>query len=595
MEKAMTEGKTEHAGLSRLFRDLNQEVDTSGLDISGADLNLAAPRPLTLGERLATWTLNGRLPLLGLIWLGCWLGHFSGKIGVLGGSLIPTLACAWMLAPLTRAHYGFSPARLAAVCLLTPAVSVGCLLVPELLAHHLGGSPQHLEFLAHTLQMELEALLQIGSLLVYALVATLLVLATPKIRARFPWVDVARPNPWVVRLLLASLVLGVAAPTAVFLAGFQLDRSSLDWKLQAGSEYHNRPLKNLPEDAPEHYWRERLAELRALDDAHLGPDPSLQELGEARASYDFDVDFDFDQHPLTSRAEVDAAGSLIFRVLPGHPQVTELELRRMKLHLSRRPTGDGIAMARDLEEKTLPRLASEPSDPGRFEKYLDLIREMHAMIQGGNRMAEADQSAYQLLWGEPHYLTSQDEAGWAWPHDAVTQLKDPKTGKVIGTIKETPRQPKGKYPNYWADIQPRSLKIMGSEFQPSPTRLANLYLRTRLTRQWVALRQAGPESELDARLEARCKEVLEHSIEGRFWNSLLRRNRVTREADLLELAEVLLLLRQGSLTSLKELENQLQLSELSTRYRLDRDGEGLVLVDTLLSLSFQVSGGTNRG
>lgn len=219
----MTEEKTSLPELDSLFKNLSDEVDTTPSSLSGADLNLEALRPLSLQERLATWTLNGRLPLLALIWLGCWLAHFSGRIGVLVGSLIPTLICAWILAPVTRARYGFSLGRLAAVCLVLPIFSLGCLLVPDLLAHHLGGSPQHLEYFAHTVQMELESFFQWGPLFLYGALASTLVLLTPKIRAQFPWVDVAQVNPWPARLLLAALAFSLAIPSAMLFDGLTLD------------------------------------------------------------------------------------------------------------------------------------------------------------------------------------------------------------------------------------------------------------------------------------------------------------------------------------------------------------------------------------
>jgi hypothetical protein len=508
-----------HSNIEELFAKLNDEADSSGLGLKQAPLDSEKRSPILLGDRLASLGLSGLAPLWMLVAAMAWGCLSWDQPGLMAGAALLVLPAAWLLAPLALTAHGLSLGRLALLSLFLMPWAAGSALATDLWARNLEGHPWHLELAASVLQDQLEDLLSGPSLALLGGLFIGVMGALSSLRARFPWVDVRPPAGASRALRLVTIGLAVLLSGGAIRSAFHLSQEEAAWQSDIAAVYRGLPYQALPVESDVSYWQDR------------------------RKTRSSEADFDFARHPITSRAELEAAETCLARVMGdiSDSQGVENALSRIRLHLMKRPVDEWIYIDRTMQNEVLPVLAGNPLAGTEIKKLQREFRDLHALAHHGNRVLEADLVAYRLLWAQPEVLSHQNAPGWRFLHHGPTELKDPVTGKVVDTIKEPPPSYKGQKPDYFPVLEDRDFLIFGARLAWSPTRLMDKYLRLRLTREWVELRRSGEN--MEPRLEERCRQELERSTAGRFWDSLLRHNRVQEECRLFEVAELVLALR----------------------------------------------------
>lgn len=540
-----------HLNIEELFAKLNDEADSSGLGLKQAPPDSETRSPILLGDRLASLGLIGLAPLWMLVTAVAWGCLSWDQPGLMAGAALLVFPVAWLLAPLARTAHGLSSGRVALLTLLLMPWAAGSALATDLWARNLEGHPWHLELAASVLQDQLEALLSEPSLALLGGLFIGVIRGLSSLRARFPWVDVRPPAGTSRTLRLVTIGLALLLSGGAMRSAFQISQEEAAWQADIAAVYRALPYQALPVESDVSYWQDR------------------------RKTRSPEADFDLTRHPITSRAELEAAETCLARVMGdvSDSQGVETALSRIRLHLMKRPVDEWIYIDRIMRNEVLPVLASSPLDGMEIENFQRDFRDLHALAQHGNRVLEADLVAYRLLWAEPEILSHQNAPGWRFLHHGPTELKDPMTGKVVDTIKEPPPRYKGQNSDYFPILEDRDFQIFGAKLAWSPTRWMEEYLRLRLTREWVELRRSGQN--LEPRLEDRCRQELEHSIAGRFWDSLLRHNRAQEECRLFEVAEMVLALREYAADhgqypeELAAISNRLELSKgLDMGFRL---------------------------
>lgn len=581
----------ETTDLKDLFGALTTAADDSGLEWVPSEVKTEQQDQITFLDKLVLSCLDGVLPTVCLALVAYIASGFAGKPVVLGGTVLMSILMGWFFAPLSRNDSGASPRRLLALGLPVWLCAMITELVPEMMTLGVEGNPIHLELLAVSFQRNLEQALSLGSMVLFSGVWLLLAGSVFWLRRSHPWLD-GTPRQRRVQLPRVVLLAALVAIVGVgMLWGPNLNSEEKTWRQEMKVVYESRPFHNLPATSEDTYWSDRLTGWRDSYKAKLGDrkvtftpvqgglkrlDNNLSEEEFDELARQQDVDLDFEAHPITSRAELEAAQDYLFGIAGRHPREVDIAFSKFELHVKDRPANVWTFIEERMADRILPRLVKESVTLAQCERWLKRVRELAQATP--DRLREADLVAYRRLWGEPDKSHISEQTKWSWQHHL--------RGEEL---------PIGNMTDYLANPQPTDLKAFGRTWHWSPTRLLALYQRTQLTREWVQMRKSELEqTTLVRRLES---EPLARSARGEFWFDLLRRDRATEELRWYQTAEVVLAIRHYELTtgrlpkSLAEIATSIELSEdLQNRYRLESDPSSCQLTDQVLDAAFQLKG-----
>ncbi len=455
-----------------------------------------------LADRLASATLSGVLPLGLLATLALWLCTRPLKADA-ALLLLPLLV--WFFAPLVRTGQSVHPAKLVASAAPLFGACAAAGLGAAAFEHSLTGHPVHLEFLAQTLQDELQVLTPVRTAL-YGGAVALAVAMGPLLAQRYPWVDGPRSSRFSVRWRLAGILLAMLGLTWGLHALSADEEGEAEWKALAADRYAKRPLVGLPETAARNRWQ------------------AIPSGGDLVPALDRLV---LEPHPVDSLAEWESAHQAMIMVSSSGSleEQTLAMLAQGRLTLLALPDerADFRGMVNDF---VVPYLAQEPLSVAQMERWLERVRALYSEIPTSEGIG--DVTAYYALWQDPSELHSRRGFGWRVDH-AYDTLRPGRTAPEW---------------HYQGSFRPTPLRIFGREFSWSPTRLVDLALRRRLTRQWMQVR--GEISPSDFRAYGWHKIHHERPIggvEGKFWERMSRASSVGRDRHALRTAELVLELR----------------------------------------------------
>lgn len=485
------------------FHLLAAYADESEASSPSLPADLSTARPASLGDRLAFAGLSGSLPLGLLSLVALWICSRSLRWEVGASALLLLPLLVWFLAPLVRSGQTVKPLKLAASAAPLFAGCAAAGLGSAALDHSLTGHPLHLEFLAQTLQDELQGLTPAGTA-AYAVAVGLVAAVAPWLAERYPWVDGARTSALSWRWRMSALFLAIVGTAWGLYSVAALDSSEEEWKAVAEERYERRPIVALPDKSATDRW--------AVPPTGPALVPALDALL-------------FERQPVTSMAEWESAHSAMVAVSGSREAEALAMLVQGRLALLMLP--DERADFRGMvNEFVIPYLSQEPLTVPQMERWLERVRTVYPDIPTSEQVG--DVTAYYVLWQRPSALESNKRFGWRLDH-AYDTLKPGRTAPDW---------------HYQGAFQPTPLKIFGREFSWSPTRMADRWIRRKLTRQWLEVRSEVSASDYRGYGWHKSQEMQPGGgVAGKFWSRMSRAANVGRDRHALRTAELLLELR----------------------------------------------------
>ena len=515
------------------FAALAQYADAGPLK-KQPQLPVEPTRPLALGDRVARLYADGILPLLVLLLAGLVLTtrQLPVMIGSFSLLLLPLLV--WFAAPIAREPHGTRPTRLAAISL--PLLGAGTLtyLLPALLDQQLRGIPIHVEFLAHTLQTQLESALQPWAFTAYLFLTGSLMALNSWLSRRFPWVDGLRVRRGALAWRYGVIVMACLGLAWVVHTLTAIHPEEEEWKQQAGALYQKLPLLRLPETAENTRWSSEPKELEARLEALIR-----------------------DPQPVSSRQEWESAYRAVSEMSGGAELEALAQLGQSRLGLMARPAARAYPES-ILRDMLVPYLASADLSERQLDRWSERIRSLYGSL--GPAATNLEATAYYALWAEPATLQSTRDLGWQL--DRVYDVVLPGATNKVWV--------------YNGRFRPSNLRLLGGSARWSPTWMADRWVRRRLTRRWLEERTRA--SELSVGEFVRHLKDLSYETVGAeqaFWSRMAAAAEASRDdREAVETAELVVALREYHSVvgryprSLDELKDEVSYPETLAGYTL---------------------------
>ncbi|MCA9778076.1 MAG: hypothetical protein KC800_15210, partial [Candidatus Eremiobacteraeota bacterium] len=488
----------------------------------------------SLSDRLAYLTLEGYLPLgaLAAVLLSLASGHSSATVWLAGLACTPILVLIFQ--PLARTRYGL---RLPGLWILWPLSLVAASLVSgaaRSLEHRLTAGQMHPEFVALALQRGLESLLTPASLGIAFLALVLLSLILRWVHERFPWIQIRPRQSFAARTTpILALILTLCCLGWLFLST-RINADSQDWVQRTQESALRRAYSSLPQETDDRYWRD----LKDVLDKNLEDNRTHTVTGDyywtpdnVRAATKGLPIPPLESHSPASLSELEAARNYLSWMGDMNRPSGRLQpmLESLLLAQSTRPTrdsGDWMWLHSELSKEI-----GKVKDKTQLLETLEKLRNLRKNL--GSPETGLQERALHTLITDPGQLSKATEIGW----------------RSVDNLVRPDKFSKGWA--YTANPAPQPLRALNYEFEHSPTKFVSLFQRRRLLKRWVEIQPEFERLSWEAKMKRlkveRDSLPLEGTVEDAFWKSLLEWETAPQEIEILQQAELMVLLKLSAL------------------------------------------------
>lgn len=490
-----------------------------------------APKNESLGElsSVAEWfghrVLRGYPAVFLVALISLLISANPAQLNVMACSVFWAVLVTLLLRPFSREQGGVGSVRLVLVAMLMVVLSPFLNLASALVFRRVETGFIQTELVAIYLQENLEHLLRLGSVAVLGVSILLTVVAQRRFEERFYWLEESGER---IRPILAFVtpVLLVGVWMFFSLGHFRLSSPEQQWLAETKAKYDERRYSHLPRRSSDNHWEEFGQKVRSEE-----------------ATFQMKL---WTMHPPDSQRELDAVGFCLQKTARRSKDPDDL-LNHAKFELESKPL-----LVTDVEWFSL--LSSMHKSSGGEEQILQWLESVKVLRSEVLSIGDVmDLTAYHILQKDFFY-TTYSKAPW-------------------------PEMEMEKHDREHHKFQVRPLKVLGTTFPYSPTRLYLIGQRNRLTRHWLQVRAKllnDPELTAVSRheiLDEIRKGYNDSTVGRKFWYSIGFENQVEEEAEILALLELILKIKLEILRSNELPENLDGLTDRPEAFHWELRGE----------------------